>query len=59
MQIIKLKNGKRYFGYIKEDRGSMLIVEGYVFDKIGHFNGFYQRKIPVKNIFSIDCEYCD
>lgn len=59
MQIIKLKNGKRCYGYIKENHGSMLIIEGYVFDKIGQFNGFSQRKIPIKNIFSIDCEYCD
>jgi hypothetical protein len=59
MQIIKLKNGKRYYGYVKEDRGSTLVVEAYASNQIGRRNVFSQRKISTKNIFSIDCEYCD
>jgi len=59
MQIIRLKNGKSYYGYVKEDRGSMLVIEAYASKQIGRRNVLSQRKIPIKNIFSIDCEYCD
>ena len=59
MQIIRLKNGKSYYGYVKEDRGSMLVIQIYASDKIEQRNVFLQRVIPVKNISSIDCEYYD
>ena len=59
MKIIRLKNGKNYYGYIKENHGSTLVIETYAYNKIGRRNVFSQRKIPIKNIFSVDCEYCD
>jgi len=57
MHIIRLKNGKSYYGYVKENRGTMLVINAYAYNKMKRRDVFLQRIIPVKDIFSIDCEY--
>jgi hypothetical protein len=54
MQVIRLTNGKSYYGYVKEKRGSMLLLCIYRNHKNKEKEVFHPMFVPVKNILSIE-----